>query len=90
MALGIGLICAGLLSIYNRLLHWFWRNDILPLWLADFLDYLPSLLLSFAVIALGVWLVRGKRMPADRVEDYPQYGEREDSRKEKRHDKRSA
>ncbi len=35
-------------------------------------------------------LVRGKRMPADRVEDYPQYGEREDSRKEKRHDKRSA
>ena len=37
-----------------------------------------------------VWLVRGKRMPADRVEDYPQYGEREDSRKEKRHDKRSA
>ena len=90
VALGIGLICAGLLGIYNRLLHWFWRNDILPLWLADFLDYLPSLLLSFAVIALGVWLVRGKRMPADRVEDYPQYGEREDSRKEKRHDKRSA
>ncbi len=39
VALGIGLICAGLLSIYNRLLHWFWRNDILPLWLGDFLDY---------------------------------------------------
>ena len=53
VALGIGLICAGLLSIYNRLLHWFWRNDILPLWLADFLDYLPSLLLSFAVIAVA-------------------------------------
>ncbi len=45
VALGIGLICAGLLSIYNRLLHWFWRNDILPLWLADFLDYLGYRLL---------------------------------------------
>lgn len=88
--LGAGLIFAGVLSLYNRLVRWFWRSHLIPQWVYDFLDYLPSLVLSFAVIALGVWLIRGKRMPADKVEDYPQYGEREDSGKEKSHDKRSA
>ncbi len=72
------------------MVRFLWRNDILPGWLYSLLDNLPNMLLSFGIIALGIWLVRGKRMPADRVEDYPQYGEREDSRKEKRHDKRSA
>ena len=30
VALGIGLICAGLLSIYNRLLHWFGATTSSP------------------------------------------------------------
>lgn len=89
VVLGAVLIGSGAYTLYTRLRRWLWRSDFIPQWAYDLLDYLPSVLLSFAVIALGVWLIRGKRMPADSVEDYPQYGERERG-KEDTHDKRSA
>ena len=89
--LGIALIVCGGFFLYDRLIRWIWHVQIVPSWLLGFLDGLPSMLVSFGIIALGVWLVRGKRMPADEVEDFPQYGKRlEGTREEKGNDKRSA
>lgn len=90
LLIGAGLIVLGVLLLWQRLVRSFWFADLIPDVVYNFLRTLPSLALSFGIIALGVWLIRGKRMPADKVEDYPQYGEREDSGKEKSHDKRSA
>ena len=86
--LGFALIIAGGFLLYDRLVRWFWRYDIIPEWLYHFLDQIPSMLVAFGIIALGVWLVRGKRMPADEVEGFPQY--KELGKEEKRHDKRTA
>ncbi len=91
LLIGLGLILAGGYTLYEKVVRFLWRNDILPGWLYSLLDNLPNMLLSFGIIALGIWLVRGKRMPADEVEDFPQYGKRlEGTREEKGNDKRSA
>ena len=70
---GWGCIFLGAALLYNRLMRWVWWNDAIPGWVTSILDSIPSLLLAFGVIALGLWLVRGKKLPADKVEDYPQY-----------------
>ena len=91
LLIGLGLILAGGYTLYEKVVRFLWRSDILPGWLYSLLDNLPNMLLSFGIIALGIWLVRGKRMPADEVEDFPQYGKRlEGTREEKGNDKRSA
>ena len=62
-------------------------------WFQNWLQNWISLLRGNAgigIIALGIWLVRGKRMPADQVEDYPRYGENHNGTEEKENDKRSA
>ena len=71
--LGWGCIFLGTALLYDRIIRWLWWNDAVPGWVKTLLDTVPSLVLAFGVIALGVWLIRGKRMPADTVEDYPQY-----------------
>ena len=77
--------------LYDRLIRWIWHVQIVPSWLLGFLDDLPSMLVSFGIIALGVWLVRGKRMPADEVEDFPQYRKESEGEKEEHgHGKRTA
>lgn len=86
--LGTGFIVLGLLLLYNRLTRFLSRLDIIPSWLYRIFQDLPIVLVAFGVIALGIWLIRGKRMPADTVEDYPRY--KESDREEKDHDKRSA
>ena len=86
--LGIGLILLGGYALYDRLVRWLWRVDLLPDWLYGLFNQLPSMLVAFGIIALGVWLVRGKRMPADEVEDFPQY--KELGKEEERHGKQSA
>lgn len=88
--LGLGLILLGAMLLYTRLTRFLYFGDLIPEWAYSFMRALPSMLVSFGIIALGVWLVRGKRMPADRVEDYPQYKERDNGREEKEDDKRSA
>ena len=91
LLIGLGLILAGGYTLYEKVVRFLWRSDILPGWLYSLFDNLPNMLLSFGIIALGIWLVRGKRMPADEVEDFPQYGKRlEGTREEKGNDKRSA
>lgn len=88
---GLALIVCGGFFLYDRLVRWVWRYDIIPDWLYSFLDQIPGMLVSFGVIALGVWLVRGKRMPADEVEDFPQYRKVIEGEKEEQdHGKRSA
>ena len=89
--LGIALIVCGGFFLYDRLIRWIWHVQIVPSWLLGFLDGLPSMLVSFGIIALGVWLVRGKRMPADEVEDFPQYRKESEGEKEEHgHGKRTA
>lgn len=70
---GGGLIFLGAALLYNRAKRWLYRFDLLPEWVMSILEALPSLIIAFVIIALGLWLVRGKRMPADKVEDYPPY-----------------
>lgn len=89
--LGCGLIFMGAFMLYDRVRSWLYWSDLLPAWMDDLFRRLPSLVISFGIIALGIWLVRGKRLPADEVEDFPQYGAREESGKEDgQHGKRSA
>lgn len=88
--IGAGLVLLGIVMIWKRLVRSFWFADIIPDWAYGLLRTLPSLVLSFGIIALGLWLIRGKRLPADTVEDYPQYKEQAAPGKEKDHDKRSA
>ena len=89
--LGIALIVCGGFFLYDRLIRWIWHVQIVPSWLLGFVDDLPSMLVSFGIIALGVWLVRGKRMPADEVEDFPQYRKESEGEKEEHgHGKRTA
>ena len=71
--LGCGCVFLGAALLYDRLMQWLWWNEAVPAWLTALLDSVPSLLLAFGVIALGLWLIRGKKLPADKVEDYPQY-----------------
>lgn len=88
--IGGGLIALGVLLLWQRLIRFFWFADIIPEVVYQVFKALPSMALSFGIIALGVWLIRGKRMPADTVEDYPRYKEQEGQGKEKSNDKRSA
>lgn len=88
--LGAGLVVLEVGSLWRRLTRSFWFSNVLPDWLYSLLYSLPSLALSFGIIALGVWLIRGRRMPADTVEDYPRYREQEPAGKEKGNDKQSA
>lgn len=87
---GAGLIVLGAVMLYTRLIRSFYFGDFIPEWLYKFLRALPSMAVSFGIIALGVWLVRGKRMPADKVEDYPQYNQQDNTREVKEDGKRSA
>lgn len=89
--IGIALIACGGFVLYDRLVRWVWNYDFIPPWLYSFLDQVPGMLVSFGVITLGVWLVRGKRMPADEVEEFPQYRKGiEGTKEEQEHGKRSA
>lgn len=88
--IGLGFIALGVMLLYTRFTRYLYFGDIIPNWVYDLLRALPSMAVSFGIIALGIWLVRGKRMPADKVEDYPQYKERGNGGEEKEHDKRSA
>ena len=88
--LGFGFILLGLLLLYNRLNRSLYHMDIIPSWMYSLLRELPIVLVAFGIIALGVWLIKGKRMPADTVEDYPRYKEGAREKEEKDHDKRSA
>ena len=90
LLIGAGLIVLGVLLLWQRLVRSFWFADLIPDVVYNFLRTLPSLALSFGIIALGVWLIRGKRMPADTVEDYPRYKELDAPGKEKTNDKQSA
>lgn len=88
--LGAGFILMGILLLYNRASRFLYRLDFIPPWLYTLLRELPVAAVAFGVIALGVWLVKGKRLPADTVEDYPRYKEKDDSREEEDNGKRSA
>lgn len=89
--IGLGFILLGLLLLYSRFYRFLARYDFIPSWVRSLLRELPAAAVAFGIIALGVWLIRGKRMPADKVEDYPRYKEGDGSdEKEKDHDKRSA
>lgn len=87
---GAVFILVGLLMLYTRLNRFLYRLDIIPSWMHTLLRELPVAAVAFGIIALGLWLIRGKRMPADTVEDYPHYKEGDRDEKEKDHDKRSA
>lgn len=82
--LGAGFILAGLLLLYTRLNRFLYRMDVIPSWMHSLLRELPVAAVAFVIIALGVWLVKGKNLPADTVEDFPRYKEEQDN------DKRSA
>ena len=90
VAIGGGLVVLGGLMLYRKLVHYLYFDLKAPAVVYDTLRALPSMVLSFGIIALGIWLVRGKRMPADQVEDYPRYGENHNGTEEKENDKRSA
>lgn len=86
--LGLGFILMGLLLLYTRFYRFLARYDFVPSWARSLLRELPVAAVAFGIIALGVWLIKGKRMPADTVEDFPRYKDREKEGDD--HDKRSA
>lgn len=89
-AFGIGFILVGALMLYNRIYHSLYRMDLIPQWVYRLLQDVPGVVVAFGVIVLGVWLVRGKKMTADRVKDYPRCKEGDREKEERDHDKRSA
>jgi len=87
---GIGFIFLGAAMLYTKLTRSLYFGELIPDWVYNILRALPSMAVSFAIIALGIWLVRGKRMPADKVEDYPQYKEHDNGEGGSENGKRSA
>ena len=72
--LGWALVFAGLYSLYFvaiRPLGWYF-NDMGLYWLSDLIWDVPSLVMAFILIVVGVRLVRGKK-PAPAPQDYPDY-----------------
>ena len=69
------LVAMGVYLLYDRLVHsfasLFWQYEHLS-WLYDLLVYdVPRLAVSFAVIALGLWFIRGPKHTAAPPEEIP-------------------
>lgn len=68
------LIGVGVIILYNNFVSfvYYQLREYLP-FLATFLDRLPQLVIALAVIALGVWMLRGRRQPPS-DDDITPYG----------------
>ena len=89
---GWALVAVGLYTLYDELLmdllarlYWRLENQWIVQVLYNVLDEVPTVLICLALIALGVWLVRGpqqKQQPSaedpDEMEAFNAYGTRED------------
>ena len=88
---GWALVAVGLYTLYDQLvmdllarLYWRLENQWVVQVLYNILDKVPTVLICLALIALGVWLVRGpqKKQPfaedPDEMEAFSEYATRED------------
>ena len=88
---GWALVAVGLYTLYDELvmdllarLYWRLENQWVVQVLYNILDKVPTVLICLALIALGVWLVRGpqKKQPfaedPDEMEAFSEYATRED------------
>ena len=88
---GWALVAVGLYTLYDQLvmdllarLYWRLENQWVVQVLYNILDKVPTVLICLALIALGVWLVRGpqKKQPfaedQDEMEAFSEYATRED------------
>ena len=88
---GWALVAMGLYTLYDQLvmdllarLYWRLENQWVVQVLYNILDKVPTVLICLALIALGVWLVRGpqKKQPfaeePDEMEAFSEYATRED------------
>ena len=71
---GIGCIAIGVYSLYESVISpMFWRFD-LPDWLYFSLNRIPSLVVAFAVIGLGVFLLKRGKAGKD-AQEFVEYQE---------------
>lgn len=83
VAVGIYTLYDGLLMEFLRDLYWNTDNNWIIRMIYNILNEVPTVVICLAVIALGVWLVRGPRPKNqndqfDQLEEFCEYGAKED------------
>lgn len=83
VAVGIYTLYDGLLMNFLRDLYWNTDNNWIIRMIYNILNEVPTVVICLAVIALGVWLVRGPRQKNQndqfgQLEEFCEYGAKED------------